>query len=188
MGIAEGREHATEICGDILHDEGERHVFLLLCRLQNHKSKRQEREKRHIVGKEHRTDEGDVYERQHAKLRILAKDDNAACECDEELDVTERANARERAEKAGQRLEIKVAEVFRIGRNHEGSADRRNQGDCEDGIGVQEIADSLDGGIKKNAERRSEIARFFRLSQNILSFESECDIICKSVSVKQGGF
>ena len=113
--------------------------------------------------------DSDIYE-----LRILAKDDNAACECDEKLDVTERANARERAEKAGQRLEIKVAEVFRVGRNDEGSADRRNQSDREDGIGVQEIAYSRDGSVKKNAERRSEIARFFRMGKNVLSSDRMC--------------
>ena len=174
LRIAKGREHTAEVCGDILHDERKRHVFLLLCRLQNHKSKRQEREKRHIVGKEHRPDEGDVDERQHTELRVFAKPNDPACQRDEEFHVAKCANAGERAEKTGQRLEIEITEIFGIGRNGNGRDDCRADGDRKHGIGAQKIAYCRGCRMKECAKRRCEVPRFFGMNENVMSSDRMC--------------
>ena len=88
LRISEGGEHTAEVCGDILHDEGECHVFFLTRGRKNEISKRQEREKRHIIGKKHGTDEGDIHQGQNTKTGIFANADDLVCQRHEEADVS----------------------------------------------------------------------------------------------------
>ena len=141
LRIAERCQHTAEIGGDILHNEGERHILLLLCRLQNHKSKRQEREKSHIVSKEHGPDEGNVYQGQNAELCVFAKLDDSSCERDEKSNIAKGTNAGERTEKTSQCLEVKISEILGIRRNHERRDKCRRQSDRENGILTQKITD-----------------------------------------------
>jgi hypothetical protein len=54
----------------------------------------------------------------------------------EETDITKRTNASKRAKKTGQRLKIKIAEVFCIGRNHDRRNDRRHRRNGKNNIFV----------------------------------------------------
>ena len=63
LRVAERREHSAEVGGNVLHDEGERHVLFFARRGQNEVTERQEGEKRHVVGDQHGAEEGDVHER-----------------------------------------------------------------------------------------------------------------------------
>ena len=168
LRIAERSQHTAEIGGNILHNEGERHIFLLLCRLQNHKSKRQKREKRHIVSEEHRPDEGDVYQGEDAKPCVFAKLDDASCERNEKTNIAKGTNTSKRTEQTGQSLEVKITEILGIGRNHEGRDKCRRQSNRKNGIPTQKITDGNRRRMKEYAQRNPLLSRFFRVQENVL--------------------
>ena len=111
LRIAEGREHTAEVGGNVLHDEGKGHVFVLARRMQNEEAERQEGQKRHVVGDEHRPQEGDVNECQHAHPRVFEALDDALREDIEKANVFERTYDGQHAEQAGQSFEIQIAEI-----------------------------------------------------------------------------
>ena len=63
MRIAEWGKHSAEIRRDILHDERENHVLFFLRIREYEIAEGQKGQERHIVGNQHRTDEGYVHER-----------------------------------------------------------------------------------------------------------------------------
>ena len=66
LRIAEGREHSSEVCRDVLHNEGKSHIFLLSRRRKDEISERQKGQQRHIVGDQHRADKGYVDQSKNA--------------------------------------------------------------------------------------------------------------------------
>ena len=152
MRVAERCQHTAEIGGNILHNEGECHIRLVLCRLQNHKSKRQESEKSHIVSEEHRPDEGNIYQGQNAELCIFAKLDDSSCERDKKANIAKGTNAGKRTEKTSQSLEVKISEILGIRRNHKGCDKCRRQSNRKNGILTQKITDGNDRCMKEYAK------------------------------------
>ena len=63
LRIAERRQHAAEVCSNVLHDEGECHVLFLVRGAEDVIAQRQKGQQRHVVGDEHRADEGDINQR-----------------------------------------------------------------------------------------------------------------------------
>ena len=104
LRVAERRQHTAEVCGDILHDERERHVFLFARRRQHEKPERKKRQKRHVVRDQHGTDKRDIDETEHAHARIFEQPYDLARKHIEEADVFQRAYDREHAKQAGQRF------------------------------------------------------------------------------------
>jgi len=87
LRIAEGREHTAEVCGNILHNERERHILGLARSGQHEVSERQERKQCHIVCDKHRTDEGDVHQRKDTFAGAFEANDYLSREDVEEADV-----------------------------------------------------------------------------------------------------
>ena len=174
LRIAERCQHTAEVGGNILHNERKRHILLLLCRSQNHKSKRQKGKKGHIVSKEHRPDKGDVHECKDAKLRIFAKSDDASCERYEKAKVSESADASERTEKTGECPEVKITEILGIGRNRERRGKSRRQSNRKNGILTYECADSGNCRVKECAGSNGEAALIFGAYEDMLRSDRMC--------------
>jgi len=117
LRVSEGGQHSAEVGGDVLHNEGERHILFLVGRMQNEVSQRQEGQERHIVGYEHRADEGDVDQRQHAHPRCSEAGDDLLRQGVEKAYVFQRADHRQHAEKAGQGLEVEISDIFGVDRH-----------------------------------------------------------------------
>ena len=128
MRIAEGGQHPTEVCGDILHDEDERHVFFLSCGRQNEKSEGQEGQERHVVADQHRPKERDINQCDGGNAKIACAVYDLSGEDGEELNIFECADDCERAKQAGQRFPVKIIGVLRIGRHDTGRRDGKD--DC----------------------------------------------------------
>jgi len=62
LRIAEGGEHTAQICRDVLQHEQICHIFFLLRYRQSEIAQRQKGNQCHVVGNDHRADEGDGYE------------------------------------------------------------------------------------------------------------------------------
>jgi hypothetical protein len=134
LGVAKGCEHSAEICGDILHNEGERHIFFLTRRGKDKITEGQEGQQRHIVSDQHRTDKGYVNERENADLCGLEALNDLAREHIEEIDILQGTNNRKDAEKASQRFVVKITCIFGIGRNYNRGDNSRTKRDKDDGI------------------------------------------------------
>jgi len=134
LGVAERCQHAAEVGGNVLHDKGERHVFLLAGGFQNKKSQRQEGQQRHVVGDEHGSDEGDVHQRQNAQPGVFEALDDFPRQHIEKIDVLQRTDHGENAEQTGQCLEIKIAEIGLIRRDDQTCRQRREKGNHHNGV------------------------------------------------------
>ena len=53
LRISERRKHSAEVGGDILHDEGKRHVLFFSRRCKHKVPERQKRQQRHVVCDQH---------------------------------------------------------------------------------------------------------------------------------------
>ena len=53
LRVSERCEHSAEVGGDILHDEGKRHVIFFSRRCKHKISERQKRQQRHVVCNQH---------------------------------------------------------------------------------------------------------------------------------------
>ena len=120
LRVAERREHSAQIRGDVLHYKGERHIFSLARRGQHKIPERQKGQKRHVVGYQHRADEGDVNKRKNAKPRVFEALDDLLRKNIKEIDIFKRADYRQHAEKTGKRLKIEITDIIRVGRNYHG--------------------------------------------------------------------
>ena len=105
-----------------MQDEDVRHVLFLLGSRQRKVAERQKGDERHVVGNQHRTDEGDVDERQCERAQIARHGDDLARKNREEFDVAQRRHHRQRQKQAGEGAQVKIAEVCRV-RRHKAGAD-----------------------------------------------------------------
>ena len=138
MRIAERREHSAEIGGNVLHDEGESHVFLLAAGVKRVEAERQEREKRHVICNKHRADKGDIHKRQHTHACILEERDDFSRQQIEKADVFERTHGCQHTEQTGKRLIVKVG-CIRLVRRHENHGDKcRKKRYDHDGVFAEE--------------------------------------------------
>ena len=128
MRVAEGRYHTAEVCGDILHNKREGHIFLLARAVQREKAEGQKRDKRHIVCNQHRADKRDIDKRDDAKAGIFAKLYYLACKYREKAYVTQSADHRKHGKKTGKRFEIEISEVSGIGRHDKRGYQSRSDG------------------------------------------------------------
>lgn len=143
LRVSEGCEHTAEVGSDILHNESKRHVFFLARGGKHEISEGQEREQRHIVGKEHRADKGDIHKCQHTEAGIFTNADDLMRQRHEKADIAERANARQGAEKASKRLKIEITEILSIRRNDKRRDERRHNSNAKDRIFLHESFDDL---------------------------------------------
>ena len=60
LRIAKRGEHPAQVGGNILHDECKGHILFFAGGMENEIAQRQEGQKRHIVGDQHRADKGDI--------------------------------------------------------------------------------------------------------------------------------
>ena len=134
LRISERRKHAAEVGGDILHDEGKRHVLFFSRRCKHKISERQKRQQRHVVCDQHGADKCYVYKREYAYSCIPAQADDPLRENIEKADVFQRTYDRENAEKTGQRFQIKISEVLRVGRNDKAGYQRGCKRDHTNGV------------------------------------------------------
>ena len=134
LRVSEGGEHTAEVGGDILHNESKRHVFFLTRGGKHEISEGQKREQRHIVGKEHRADKGDIHKCQHTEAGIFTNADDLMRQRHEKADISKRTDARQGTEKASERLKIEIAEILDIRRNDKRRDERRQNGNAKDSI------------------------------------------------------
>ena len=87
MRIAERSEHTAEVCGDILHNKGKRHIFFLARGGQYEIPQGQKGKQRHIVCNQHRPDKGDVRQRKHARARVFEQPYDLFCKHEKEIDI-----------------------------------------------------------------------------------------------------
>jgi hypothetical protein len=87
---------------------------------QNEISEREKSQKCHIVCDEHRTDKRDINERKNAHPRVFKDAYDFSCENIEKVYVPQSADNCKNAEKAGERFEIEIPEIFFIGWHEKG--------------------------------------------------------------------
>ena len=127
LRVAEGGQHTAQVCGNVLHNKGECHVFFLLRGVQNEVAQRQKCEQCHVVCNEHTADEGDVNESEHTHAGIFEALHNALCKDVEKADVLECAHNGKHTEQACQRFNIEIAEILCIGRDKDACCDCGNK-------------------------------------------------------------
>ena len=126
LRISEGSEHTAEIRGNVLHNEGKRHIPAVAGRFKDKETERQKGQESHIVCYQHRTDEGYTHERNNRCTKIPRTHDDLPGDEGKEAYTPERAYNGERAEKAGQRPEIEIPEIGSVRRHNKRGHDRRN--------------------------------------------------------------
>ena len=168
LRIAERREHAAQIGRDVLQDERDGHIAFLARRVQHEIAQRQERDERHVVGDEHRADERDIDQRQHAQPRVPEQLDDPAGEDIEKVDVPQRAHHRQYAEKAGERLEIKIVQIGAVGRHDERCDQRGEHGHAQHGVLLKKSADRGENGagMQTNGHKKHFFLSNLRKNQN----------------------
>ena len=149
LRVAEGSEHTAEIGGNVLHDEGKSHVFLLSRCRENKIAERQECQKCHIIGNQHRSDEGDVNQCQNGGTGIACQGHNSARQDGEKFDVAQSADNSQGAEKAGQRFEIGILQILRIGGNDAGGDGSQCQCNTKNSVCTDKCGALADNGIQQ---------------------------------------
>lgn len=125
LRVAEGRQHSAEVCGNVLHYKSESHVFSLSRGAENEVAERQKGQQSHVVCNQHRPDKSDVDKRKHTHSRSFKALDDFLGENIEKVDVFERADHRQHAEKTGQGLEVKIFYILCVGLDDEACENRR---------------------------------------------------------------
>lgn len=124
---AERGQHTSEVCPDVLHNECEYHVFLLSRRYKHIIAERQKCKKRHIVGDKHRAHERNDNDRDYSLSDASGHRNDAAGDYREKAYILQRTYDGERAEKARQRFEVKIADILIIRRHDKGGEHRRRK-------------------------------------------------------------
>jgi len=146
LGIAEGGEHTAEVSGDVLHDKGEGHMLLLAGAGQDEKAERQKGQQRHVVGDEHRAEEGDHHQGKDRRAKVARCLDDAMRQNGKEADVFQRAYDSEGAKQTAERFEIQVGEISGIGRDDDGGDKGRHHGDAKHGVFADPAKQAGDNG------------------------------------------
>ena len=118
LGISEGGEHTSEISGDILHYERERHIALLACGMQYIVSQRKKGQQRAISFAISIEPMKVTIQAPLCKRRILRNFYYVAGENIKELYVLRAHTTASTLKKAGKRLVIEIIEIFLVGRNY----------------------------------------------------------------------
>ena len=127
MRIPERSEHSAEICGDILHDENERHIFFLFRSRKHEITERKKGDESHVVRHDHRTEIRNEYERENYIPHIFEFRYDFPCENFKKSDIRKSFHDKERSEKTTERGKIEIPLIFRVGRNEK---HRRNGGNA----------------------------------------------------------
>jgi hypothetical protein len=136
LRVAERCEHTAEVCGDVLHNESKRHIFLLARAVQCEKSEGQKSDESHIVGYQHRADKRDIHQRDHAKARVFAELYYFASKNGKKSDISERAYHGKNGKEAGERFEIEISEIFFIRRHKKSGYTCRGECDKENSVSL----------------------------------------------------
>ena len=134
LRIAKGREHAAQIGGDVLQDEYQRHIPLSPRRGKHEIAQRQKRDQRHIVGNQHGADKRNPHQRQRGGPGIAREPDNPPGQNGKKMNILQRTDHGQRAEKTAKGLYIKVTGVLRV-RRHQKCGNRCRR-ECDDQHGV----------------------------------------------------
>ena len=127
MRVTERGKHSSEICGNILHYEEKRHILLLARGAEYEKSERQKSEQCHIVRYEHRSDKCDVDKRKCAHTGVFENTHHLFRQHIEKVDIAKSTHNGKYAEKAGQRFEVKIADILSVDRHDYRSHRRREK-------------------------------------------------------------
>ncbi len=130
MRIAERGEHAAQIRRDILHDERERHIFLLARGRKREIAERQKRDERHVVGDQHRTYERNAHKRDDARARVFEFMHDGAGGDIEKVNSFQGAHRRGHGKQARERFEIEIAEILFIRRHDKRRDERKTKRDA----------------------------------------------------------
>ena len=134
LRISEGSQHTAKVRRDVLEDKNRSHISLALCGVQHEVSQGQKGQKRHIVGDQHRTDEGDVNQRDHGCAEVSCEADDLARQHREESNILQRAYNCKHRKQAGKRFPIEVAFVGFVGRHNARGDDRQCKGNAKHGV------------------------------------------------------
>ena len=150
LRIAEGREHAAEVGGDVLHDEHERRQLFVAARLQHEVPERQKSDERHIIRHDHRAEEGDEHERQRDVAHIFEAAHDDVRHPDEKADIFERRHDGERAKKTCQRAPVEIVRI-RLVKGHEDAGDpRRDQRHQQHDVALDKARRHAQEGVMMN--------------------------------------
>ena len=138
MRIAEGSQHTAQVGGDVLQDEGGSHVLILARGGEREITQRQEGQQCHIIGNEHRADEGDVHQREYRHAQITCHADDFLRDDGEEANVSQGADDCQRYEQTGQRLIVQIIGIGGIGRHKAHRKGGSNQSNAQYGIASEE--------------------------------------------------
>ena len=92
-------------------------MAFVTCAMENDVAEGEECDQRHVIGNEHRADEGYINKGNSCKTEIFRKADDFFSAHIEEVDSLQRADNCKSAEEAGECAIVEVAEVFGIGCN-----------------------------------------------------------------------
>ena len=149
MRISEGGQHTSEICRNILHNKGKRHIFFFARSMQNEIPKGQKREQSHVVRDKHGAYECHVNQDENAELCGSELSYYGFSKRIEKADIFKSAHHGENAEKAGERFKIKIGKILLV-RRHD---NRRNQGGKRGykhyRVGLNEWQNSLHKNLKR---------------------------------------
>ena len=101
------------------------HIFFLPSYRKGEVAEGQEGDERHIVGNNHRADEGYNDKKQKKGPQIPRHIHKLSCKDCEKLDVSQGANHRQSEKKAGEGFPVEIAEVTFIGRYQKAGHRRR---------------------------------------------------------------
>ena len=138
LRIAEGRQHAAEIRGDVLQDKDIRHVPLLFCDGEGKVAERQKGDERHVIRDEHAAEKGDVNERKREHAQIPVRRTMRRAKMEKNLISRSAQTTASVRKQAAKRSPVEIAEIFRVRRNEHARHDRRRCRRTEHGVFLQE--------------------------------------------------
>ena len=134
LRVAEGRQHAAQIGGNILKNEDQRYIPFFSDGGEHQIPQRQERNQRHIVSNQHGTDEGDVAQSDSRRAGVARQADDLPGQYGEEVNVLQSADHSQRTEQAAQGFPVEIPGVLRVRRHQKGRNDRRAESDQQYGV------------------------------------------------------
>ena len=139
LRISKGGKHSSKVCRNVLHDEGKRQIAHFVRCGKHEKAKGQKGQECHIVGDQHRADKGDIHQCQNTPSRVSEQHNDPSGENIKEINVFECADHSQHAKEAGQGLDVKIFEVFLVGRNDQACNQRRTKGNTHHGVAPYEV-------------------------------------------------
>ena len=128
LRIAEGSQHPAQIGRDILQDEHSCHVPLFPRSGKYQIPQRKKGDQRHIIGDQHRANEGDITQRNGSHAGISRQTNHFPGQNGKKVNVFQSADHGKRSEKAAERLYVKILGILRVRRHQKGGDRRRAKG------------------------------------------------------------